>query len=49
MSALANALTTAGISAKPSGDAGLRTESSPEQVGKAAASAGVALIELATG
>jgi ABC-2 type transport system ATP-binding protein len=46
MSALANALTTAGMSASPSGDGGLRTESSPEQVGKAAASAGVALIEL---
>jgi ABC-2 type transport system ATP-binding protein len=46
MSALANALTTAGMSATPSGDGGLRTESSPEQVGKAAASAGVALIEL---
>ena len=46
MSALANALTAAGISTTPSGDAGLRTESTPEQVGKAAASAGVALIEL---
>jgi ABC-2 type transport system ATP-binding protein len=46
MSALANALTTAGMSASPSGDGGLRTESTPEQVGKAAASAGVALIEL---
>jgi ABC-2 type transport system ATP-binding protein len=46
MSALANALATAGITAKPSGDDGLRTESTPEQVGKAAASAGVALIEL---
>ena len=46
MSALANALTTAGMSSTPSGDGGLRTESSPEQVGKAAASAGVALIEL---
>ena len=46
MSALANALTSAGMSASPSGDGGLRTESSPEQVGKAAASAGVALIEL---
>ncbi|MEV7396830.1 ATP-binding cassette domain-containing protein [Aeromicrobium sp. NPDC092404] len=46
MSALANALTTAGITASPSGDGGLRTESTPEQVGKAAASAGVALIEL---
>jgi ABC-2 type transport system ATP-binding protein len=46
MSALANALTSAGMSATPSGDGGLRTEFSPEQVGKAAASAGVALIEL---
>ena len=46
MSALANALTSAGISAVPSGDDGLRTESTPEQVGKAVASAGVALIEL---
>jgi ABC-2 type transport system ATP-binding protein len=46
MSALANALTTAGMSATPSGDGGFRTESTPEQVGKAAASAGVALIEL---
>ena len=46
MSALANALTTAGLSATPSGDGGLRTESTPEQVGKAAASAGVALVEL---
>ena len=46
MSALANALTTAGLTSKPSGDGGLRTESTPEQVGKAAAAAGVALIEL---
>lgn len=46
MSALANALTTAGMSATPSGDGGLRTEFTPEQVGKAAASAGVALVEL---
>ena len=46
MSALANALTTAGLTATPSGDGGLRTESTPEQVGKAAASAGVALVEL---
>lgn len=45
-SALANALTSAGITASPSGDGGLRTEATPEQVGKAAASAGVALIEL---
>jgi ABC-2 type transport system ATP-binding protein len=46
MSALANALTTAGMTASPSGDGGLRTEATPEQVGKAAASSGVALIEL---
>jgi ABC-2 type transport system ATP-binding protein len=48
-SALANALTTAGIAATPSGDGGLSTEASPEQVGKAAAAAGVALIELRPG
>jgi ABC-2 type transport system ATP-binding protein len=46
MSALANALTTAGMSASPSGDGGLRTEATPEAVGKAAAANGVALIEL---
>jgi ABC-2 type transport system ATP-binding protein len=45
-SALANALTAAGVSASPSGDGGLRTETSPEQVGKIAAAAGVALVEL---
>ena len=44
-SALANALTSAGISSTPSRD-GLTTEASPEQVGKAAAAAGVALVEL---
>jgi ABC-2 type transport system ATP-binding protein len=44
-SALANALTSAGISSTPSRD-GLATEASPEQVGKAAAAAGVALVEL---
>ena len=44
-SALANALTSAGIASTPSQD-GLRTEAAPEQVGKAAASAGVALVEL---
>ena len=44
-SALAHALTSAGISATPSGE-GLSTEASPEQVGKAAAAAGVALVEL---
>ncbi|MEJ7636168.1 ATP-binding cassette domain-containing protein [Aeromicrobium sp.] len=46
MSALANALTSAGITASPSGDAGLRTEADPETVGKAVATAGVALVEL---
>ena len=45
-SALANALTTAGIASQPSRDGGLTTEATPEQVGKAAAAAGVALIEL---
>lgn len=45
-SALANALTSAGISAQPSGDGGLRTEADPATVGKAAAVAGVALVEL---
>ena len=44
-SALANALTSAGITSTPVGE-GLNTESSPEQVGKAAAAAGVALVEL---
>ena len=45
-SALANALTAAGITAVPSGDAGLRTDSDAATVGKAAAAAGVALVEL---
>ncbi len=45
-SALANALTAAGMKSAPSGDGGLRTESTPEAVGQAAAAAGVALIEL---
>jgi ABC-2 type transport system ATP-binding protein len=44
-SALANALTSAGIASTPVGE-GLSTEASPEQVGKAAAAAGVALVEL---
>ena len=44
-SALANALTSAGIASTPVGE-GLNTEASPEQVGKAAAAAGVALVEL---
>jgi ABC-2 type transport system ATP-binding protein len=45
-SALANALTTAGITSKPSGDGGLRTDSDPAAVGRAAAASGVALVEL---
>lgn len=44
--ALAQALTAAGMSNTPSGDGGLRTESKPEEVGRVAAAAGVALIEL---
>ncbi|MCD9198453.1 ABC transporter ATP-binding protein [Aeromicrobium wangtongii] len=46
MSGLANALTAAGIDARPSGDGGLRTEATAELVGKAAAAGGVALLEL---
>ena len=46
MSALANALTTAGLTTSPSGDGGLRSEATPEMVGKVAAAGGVALIEL---
>jgi ABC-2 type transport system ATP-binding protein len=46
MSGLANALTAAGIDSKPSGDGGLRTEATPEAVGKAAAAGSVALVEL---
>ncbi|MDQ3155849.1 MAG: ATP-binding cassette domain-containing protein [Actinomycetota bacterium] len=45
-SALANALTAAGVPAVPSGDNGLRTESTSTEVGRVAAAAGVALIEL---
>ena len=44
--ALAHALTAAGMTNTPSGDGGLRTESTPEEVGRVAAAAGVALIEL---
>lgn len=44
--ALVRALTAAGLNAVASGDAGLRSEATPEQVGKAAAAAGVALVEL---
>lgn len=46
VAALANALTAAGIASSPSGDGGLRTESLPAEVGRVAAAAGVALIEL---
>jgi ABC-2 type transport system ATP-binding protein len=45
-SALANALTAAGIASTASGDGGLRTEADPTTVGQAAAAAGVALVEL---
>jgi ABC-2 type transport system ATP-binding protein len=38
-------LTAAGIASTPAGE-GLSTEATPEQVGKAAAAAGVALVEL---
>lgn len=44
--ALSRALSQAGIHATPSGDAGMRTEAYPEEVGRAAAAAGVALVEL---
>jgi len=43
---LASALHEAGIHATPSGDGGLRSDAEPVQIGKVAASAGVALIEL---
>ncbi|MGA8987647.1 ABC transporter ATP-binding protein [Aeromicrobium sp.] len=45
-SALANALTAAGITAGPSGDGRLRTQTDPATVGRVAAAAGVALVEL---
>ncbi|UYM04458.1 ABC transporter ATP-binding protein [Solicola gregarius] len=44
--ALAAALSQAGIHATPSGDAGMRTDAEPAEVGKVAAGAGVALQEL---
>lgn len=44
--ALAHALTQAGISSQPSGDGGLRTESTAEEVAHAAAAAGVVVLEL---
>jgi ABC-2 type transport system ATP-binding protein len=44
---LAAALSAAGIlDATPSGDGGLRTEANPRDVGRAAAAAGIALLEL---
>jgi ABC-2 type transport system ATP-binding protein len=49
LAALGAALAAAGITdAAPSGDAGLRTEAGPREVGRAAAAAGVALLELRT-
>ncbi len=44
-SALAHALTSAGIASTPAGE-GLSSEATPEQIGKATAAAGVALVEL---
>ena len=44
--ALEQALATAGIAAVPSGDGGFRSEVEPVDVGRAAAAAGVVLIEL---
>jgi ABC-2 type transport system ATP-binding protein len=43
---LAGALQTAGIAASPSGDGGFRCEVEPVDVGRAAAAAGVVLVEL---
>jgi ABC-2 type transport system ATP-binding protein len=44
--ALAAALQAAGISAAPSGDGGFRCEVEPVDIGRAAAQAGVVLVEL---
>ncbi len=44
--ALEEALRSAGIAAVPSGDGGYRSESEPVEVGRAAAAAGVVLVEL---
>ena len=44
--ALQRALQAANIAATPSGDGGFRSESEPVEVGRAAASAGVVLVEL---
>ena len=43
---LADALTRAGLDANPVAEGGLRTSATPEQVGRAAAAAGVVLVEL---
>ncbi|MFY0409913.1 ABC transporter ATP-binding protein [Solicola sp. PLA-1-18] len=43
---LVGALSQAGIHATPSGDRGMRTDASPEEVGKVAAAAGIVLVEL---
>jgi ABC-2 type transport system ATP-binding protein len=45
-SALASALETAGIAHDTAGQGGFRTQARPEDVGRAAAAAGVALVEL---
>jgi len=44
--ALLHALEAAGLHAVPSGDGGLRSDAEPVQVGKVAAEAGIALVEL---
>ena len=44
--ALATALATAGITTQDAHDGGVRTEVDPEQVGRVAAAAGIALVEL---
>ncbi|MDO9378857.1 MAG: ATP-binding cassette domain-containing protein [Nocardioidaceae bacterium] len=43
---LVSALSQAGVHATPSGDRGMRTDASPEEVGKVAAAAGIVLVEL---
>ncbi|MDN5757587.1 MAG: ATP-binding cassette domain-containing protein, partial [Tomitella sp.] len=45
-SAMAVALSAAGIASTPAANGGLRTDSLPEQVGKVAAAAGLPLVEL---
>ena len=44
--ALRTALESAGLAAMPSGDGGYRSDAEPAQVGKVAAEAGIALVEL---